>query len=64
MSPFVSKAQQRWGNSPEGEKALGGPKKVAEWNNDTTLGLPERLSKTHAQKSQEKLARGMKGDKR
>jgi hypothetical protein len=29
--PFVSKAQQRWGNSPAGRKALGAAG-VAEWN--------------------------------
>lgn len=64
MSPFVSKAQQRWGNSDAGQKALGGKAKVAEWNNDTTLGLPERLGKTHEQKSTAKLQRGMQGKNR
>jgi len=36
----------RWGNSPAGLKALGGPKKVAEWNASTNaLGkhLPEHV---------------------
>jgi hypothetical protein len=44
--PFLSKAQQRWGNSPAGIKALGGKKKVAEWN-DVTKGrkLPARINK-------------------
>ena len=32
--PWKSKAQQRWGNSPAGIKALGGKKNVAEWNKD------------------------------
>lgn len=61
---FQSRAQRSWGNSPEGVAALGGPKKVAEWNNDTKLGLPERIGKTQAQKSTDKLARGMQGKKR
>lgn len=30
--PFVSEKQERWGHTPEGEKALGGPAKVAEWD--------------------------------
>ncbi len=30
--PFVSRQQQKWGHTPEGEKALGGPSKVAEWD--------------------------------
>jgi hypothetical protein len=33
--PFVSRRQQRWGHTPEGEKALGGPAKVAEWDRAT-----------------------------
>lgn len=61
---FSSKAQQRWGNSQEGIAALGGKPKVSEWNNDTKLGLPERIGKTEARKSQEKLQRGMQGKKR
>lgn len=61
---FQSKAQQRWGNSPAGVEALGGKDKVAEWNNDTTLGLPERLGKTKEQKALSKLQRGMQGKKR
>jgi hypothetical protein len=30
--PFRSRAQQAWGHTPAGEKALGGPAKVAEWD--------------------------------
>lgn len=30
--PFVSNQQRKWGHTPEGEKALGGPAKVAEWD--------------------------------
>ena len=29
--PFRSKAQQRWAHTAQGEAALGGPAKVAEW---------------------------------
>ena len=44
--PFVSKAQARWGNSPEGRKALGD---VDEWNKATDFSsLPERSNmKSH-----------------
>jgi hypothetical protein len=42
--PFLSRSQQRWGNSPSGVKALGGKKKVEEWNDATPPGpsVPER----------------------
>ncbi len=30
--PFKSIQQTKWGHTPEGEKALGGPSKVAEWD--------------------------------
>jgi len=42
--PFVSRAQQRWGNSPAGKKALGGQAAVDEWNSATPKGkaVPER----------------------
>lgn len=44
--PFVSEAQRRWGNSPAGIKALGGNKKVAEWNAATKgRKLPARINK-------------------
>jgi hypothetical protein len=40
--PWKSKAQQRWGNSPAGKKALGGQSAVDEWNQATDFGdLPE-----------------------
>ena len=46
--PWVSKAQQRWGNSPAGHKALGDAG-VAEWNQASTgQHPPERAGmKTH-----------------
>ena len=41
--PFTSKSQQRWGHSPDGEKALGGPDKVSEWDASTDFkDLPEK----------------------
>ena len=40
--PFQSKAQQRWGNSPSGVKALGGKAAVEEWNSSTPKGLSGR----------------------
>ena len=33
--PFKSKKQQAWAHTPQGEKALGGPEKVAEWDQAT-----------------------------
>ena len=30
--PYVSGAQRGWAHTPAGEKALGGPAKVAEWD--------------------------------
>jgi len=30
--PYVSTAQRGWAHTPAGEKALGGPAKVAEWD--------------------------------
>lgn len=45
MAPFVSKAQERWGNSPAGKKALGA-EGVKEWNGATKgKKLPEKLGK-------------------
>jgi hypothetical protein len=44
--PFKSLKQERWGNSPAGLAALGGKKKVAEWN-EASKGkkLPETVKK-------------------
>jgi hypothetical protein len=30
--PYKSIKQERWAHTPTGEKALGGPAKVAEWD--------------------------------
>ena len=45
MSPFKSKAQSDWAETPEGKAALGGEEKVAEWraNTDYTK-LPQHVS--------------------
>lgn len=46
--PFVSRAQERWGHTPAGEKALGGAANVHEWDQATKgRNIPERVS-THA----------------
>jgi hypothetical protein len=43
--PFKSLAQMRWGNSPAGIKALGGPAKVKEWDSASKgLKLPGKVS--------------------
>lgn len=45
--PFVSKQQQKWGNSKAGIKALGGKARVAEWNASTKgHTLPRKVKKT------------------
>ena len=44
--PFKSRAQQRWGHTKEGVKALGGKKNVAEWDKSTKgKKIPERKKK-------------------
>jgi len=43
--PFASEAQRRWGHTKAGEKALGGPAAVHEWDTATEgKSLPERKS--------------------
>ncbi len=44
--PYESKAQERWAHTEEGTKALGGKKKVHEWD-EATKGkkLPEKKKK-------------------
>jgi hypothetical protein len=42
--PFLSKAQNAWGHSPDGVKALGG--KLDEWEKSTNYShLPEHVTK-------------------
>ena len=59
--PWKSKAQQRWGHSSQGQKALGGKAKVNEWDGATNFGsLPESKSANQfAQDNQH--AEGKKG---
>lgn len=43
--PFKSKAQNAWAHTAAGKKALGGAKKVKEWERSTDYdNLPERAS--------------------
>ena len=46
--PYVSRSQQAWAHTSEGEKALGGPAKVHEWD-EATKGhygsLPQHVTK-------------------
>lgn len=49
--PYESRAQQGWAHTPAGEKALGGPAKVREWDQATKgkyKNLPEHVP-AHAQ---------------
>lgn len=45
--PVVSKAQNAWAHSPAGTKALGGKKKLKEWEVSGAAfdALPEHVSK-------------------
>lgn len=49
--PFKSKAQNAWAHTAAGKKALGGDKKVKEWEKSTDYdNLPERASDKPAPK--------------
>lgn len=42
--PYKSDAQRKWAHTAAGEKALGGPKKVAEWDKASKgKKLPEHV---------------------
>lgn len=42
--PFKSEAQNAWAHTPAGIKALGGKKKVKEWEKDTDYSnLPKHV---------------------
>lgn len=44
--PYVSDAQRKWAHTPSGTKALGGKKKVAEWDRATKgKKLPKKKGK-------------------
>jgi hypothetical protein len=50
--PFVSKKQNAWAHTDAGMEALGGPKKVKEWESDTDYAsLPERVASGAADES-------------
>lgn len=43
--PYKSQRQRAWAHSEEGMKALGGPSKVAEWDQASQgMDLPERVA--------------------
>ena len=45
--PYKSDAQRKWAHSPTGLKALGGKKKVAEWDSASKgRDLPEKVIRT------------------
>jgi len=47
--PWKSKQQARWGHSPAGVRALGGPDKVKEWDAATPKGsLPVKPKRSPA----------------
>lgn len=63
--PYKSEAQRKWAHSPKGMKALGGKKKVEEWDRASKgKKLPPRVKKTGTKKEKlmlhQKLARGKK----
>ena len=44
--PYLSESQRRWAHTRAGTKALGGRKKVAEWDSATSgKKLPEHVKK-------------------
>ena len=44
--PYKSNAQRKWAHTPAGEKALGGPEKVKEWDQASEgKKLPEKVAK-------------------
>lgn len=47
--PYVSDLQRRWAHTPTGTEALGGPGKVAEWDQASKgKKLPERKGSSPA----------------
>ena len=49
--PYESDAQRRWAHTKTGTKALGGPGKVAEWDQASKgKDLPERVGKKRVSK--------------
>lgn len=57
--PWKSKAQERWGNSPAGHKALGDAG-VKEWNSASKgKKLPAKLSESQASSIRTKASKAM-----
>jgi hypothetical protein len=53
--PFKSLAQERWGHTKAGEKALGGPSTVKEWDAATKgKKLPRRVEGLKAKVNRQK----------
>ena len=55
MSPWTSKKQAAWGHAKAGKKALGGKKKVEEWDDATDWKrLKDKTTKRTAPKKRKK----------
>jgi len=49
--PYVSDQQRKWAHTEAGEKALGGPAKVAEWDAASKgMKLPKKVGKLSSMK--------------
>ena len=60
--PYKSDAQRRWAHTPTGEKALGGPAKVAEWDAASKgMKLPERKAPAAPTIAHQKVAKKLMG---
>lgn len=57
--PVKSKAQNAWAHTPEGVKALGGKKKLKEWEVSGSAydALPEKVSKPKKKKEEPRMLR-------
>lgn len=57
--PWKSDAQRRWGHSPAGLKALGGKKKVAEWDRASKgEDVPEKVTPLRDADAKARLKKG------
>jgi hypothetical protein len=53
--PWLSASQRRWGHTEEGEEALGGPGKVAEWDSaGKGEKVPEKVVDRHLNRTLKK----------
>lgn len=60
--PFLSKAQNRFGHTAAGQKALGGPAAVREWESATDYkNLPETKSGTTSESAPDKPKKNTMG---